>query len=59
MKLWDALLPALLTGTFCAGFATLIDVITDALTMLMVIGLAFVSGFLGSLFARLILRGRT
>ncbi|MCH2164110.1 MAG: hypothetical protein MK098_05600 [Marinovum sp.] len=48
------LLTSLMTGVFCAVFATVIDVITDALTMWAVIGLAFVSGFCGSLFAQLV-----
>ena len=49
------LLTSVLTGVFCAVFATVIDVITDALNMWTVIGLAFTSGFLGSLFAQLVL----
>lgn len=49
------LLPAILTGLFCAGFAALLDVVTNALTMWMVIGLAFVSGFLGNVFSQLVL----
>ena len=53
------LIAATLTGLFCAAFAGVIDAITDALPMLTVIILAFVSGFLGSLFARIILgKGR-
>ncbi len=46
------LLPALMTGVFCAIFATLVGLITEALTMWMVFGISFVSGFLGSLFAQ-------
>ncbi len=54
------LLPAFLTGTFCAGFAVLIDITTSMLETGSVIGLAFVSGFLGSIFARLVLgRGKS
>jgi hypothetical protein len=50
---------AVLTGVFCAGFAAVIGFVTDTLPMLMVIVLAFVSGFLGSLFARFVLgKGR-
>ena len=50
---------SLLTGVFCALFAVVIDLVTDALSMSVVIGLAFVSGFLGSLFAQVVLgKGR-
>ncbi|MGX9353970.1 hypothetical protein ACS3SW_02050 [Roseobacteraceae bacterium S113] len=52
------LLTSLMTGIFCAVFATVIDAVTDALTMWTVIGLAFASGFLGSLFAQLVLGRR-
>ena len=51
-----ALLPAALTGLFCAIFAGVVDVITDALDMMTVVIFAFISGFCGSLFARFILR---
>lgn len=46
------ILPAIMTGVFCAVFATLVGLITEALTMWMVLGVSFVSGFLGSLFAQ-------
>ncbi len=46
------LIPAALTGCFCAGFAWLIDTTTDMLGTQSVLALAFVSGFLGSLFAK-------
>ena len=52
------LMTALLTGVFCAGFAVIVDAVTDALPMLAAIALAFVSGFCGSLFAQIVLRGR-
>ena len=51
-----ALLPAVLTGVFCAGFAMAVELVTEALNVMTLIALAFVSGFLGSLFARLMLR---
>lgn len=49
---------ALLTGAFCAGFAVVIDRATDMLTTRNVMLLAGLSGFLGSIFAQLVLRGR-
>ena len=50
------LLSAVLTGAFCAVFAVGIDWLTDMLARRQVIGLSFASGFLGSLFASLVLR---
>lgn len=52
------LFAAALTGVFCAGFTVIVDAVTDALPMRVAIGLAFVSGFLGSLFARFVTRDR-
>jgi hypothetical protein len=53
------LLSATATGVFCAGFAAVVDAVTDALSMWQVIGLAMVSGFCGSIFASLVLgRGK-
>ncbi|NNF23985.1 MAG: hypothetical protein HKN63_04175 [Rhodobacteraceae bacterium] len=49
---------ALLTGAFCAGFAVVIEQATDMLATGSVILFAALSGFLGSLFAQLVLRGR-
>jgi hypothetical protein len=49
------LLSALLTGLFCAGFAVGIDWLTDMLQRGQVIGISFVSGFCGSLFASTVL----
>jgi len=55
--MWGAvLITSVITGVFCAVFATVIDLITDALAMWMVIALAFVSGFGGSLFAQIVLK---
>lgn len=52
------LLSALMTGVFCAGFAAVVDAITDALTMWQVIGIALLSGFCGSIFASVVLGRR-
>lgn len=47
--------PAILTGVFCAGFAVAIDTLTDMLARNQVIVVSFISGFLGSVFAKLVL----
>lgn len=47
---------AVVTGVFCAIFAIVVDAVTDALPMLAAIGLAFVSGFLGSLVGQALMR---
>ena len=52
------LVPAVLTGAFCAVFAVGIDFATDMLRTGSIIVFAFVSGFLGSIFARLVLGER-
>ena len=53
-------IPALLTGFFCAVFAVGIDYVTDMLERNQIILFSFTSGFLGSLFARLVLgKGKT
>ncbi len=49
---------ALLTGGFCAGFAVVIDWLTDMLAWGQLFGISFASGFLGSIFASLVLRRR-
>jgi phage-related holin len=55
--MWGAvLLTSMITGAFCAVFAMVIDVITDALSLWMVAALAFVSGFAGSFFAQVVLK---
>ncbi len=51
-----ALIPAVLTGVFCALFAGIIDLVTNALDMATIVIFAFISGFCGSLFARIVLR---
>jgi hypothetical protein len=50
------LFTAILTGVFCSGFAVFIDWATDMLEQGQIIGISFVSGFLGSLFAQTVLR---
>ncbi len=50
------LIAALTTGAFCAVFASVVDVVTDALTMWQVAIAGFISGTLGSLFAALVWR---
>ena len=50
------LIAAMLTGAFCAIFATGIDWLTDMLQRGQIFGISFASGFLGSLFASLVLR---
>ena len=55
----SALIPALATGLFCSIFAGVLDLATEMLTMVQVMIWAAVSGFLGSLFAKFVLkRGR-
>ncbi|MEL6915038.1 MAG: hypothetical protein AAFP13_11100 [Pseudomonadota bacterium] len=49
------LLAAIATGVFCAGFAFVVDTITDALAAWQVVSLAAVSGFCGSLFGNSLL----
>ena len=51
------LFSAVLTGIFCACFAFGIDWLTDMLARGQVIGVSFLSGFLGSLFASTVLSG--
>ena len=46
---------AVLTGAFCAAFAVGVDYLTDMLQRGQVIGISFVSGFLGSLFAQTVM----
>lgn len=50
-----ALLSAALTGVFCAGFAVVVDTVTMLFSVWQLMAVSFVSGALGSLFARLVL----
>ncbi|SDI19655.1 hypothetical protein [Aliiruegeria lutimaris] len=50
------LLPAILTGVFCAVFAVGVDYVLPPLIGLNVAIIAAISGFCGSLFARGVLR---
>ena len=49
------LLTAALTGVFCAGFAVVVDLITDLFGLWQLMLVSFISGSLGSLFAQTIL----
>ena len=51
-----AMTAAFMTGFFCACFAVVVDFFTDVLTMGQAIAIAGLSGFLGSLFATLVLK---
>jgi energy-converting hydrogenase Eha subunit A len=52
------LLTALLTGGFCAVFAVGVDAILPEVMGYEVAMIAMISGFCGSIFAQLALRGR-
>ena len=56
MMIKSLLVSAGLTGVFCAGFAGVIDLSTNMLETQSVIMLAFISGFLGSIFSQTVLR---
>ncbi|MEL7299851.1 MAG: hypothetical protein AAFM92_05645 [Pseudomonadota bacterium] len=49
------LFAATATAIFCAGFAFVVDAITDALAAWQLVTLAALSGFLGSLFGNSLL----
>lgn len=49
-----ALVPALLTGVFCAAFAVGVDVLVGMKGLVTVVGISFVSGFLGNCFAQIV-----
>lgn len=51
-----ALIPAMLTGLFCAVFALVANAVLSMTGMWAGIGLAFISGFCGSMFAHYVLR---
>lgn len=56
--MYRVLVAAILTGIFCALFALTIDFLTDMLARGQLLLVSFISGFLGSLFARVIIGGR-
>ena len=49
---------AFTTGLFCAGFAAIVDAVTDQLSASQVIIFAAISGTFGSLFAQYVLKGK-
>lgn len=51
----SVLISALLTGGFCGAFAVGIDWATDMLDRGSILMISFISGFLGSLFASLVM----
>lgn len=50
-----ALRSAMVTGAFCAGFTVVVSWVTPMLDLAPLAALSALSGFLGSLFARLVL----
>lgn len=50
------LMTAVLTGVFCMGFALFVEWLTETLALGQVVGISFVSGFLGSIFAQTVVR---
>ena len=52
----SAILPAVLTGSFCAVFAVVITMLGSIVSVVPGLLIAFVSGFLGSLFATFVLK---
>lgn len=59
MPIYAIFVTSAVTGVFCAIFAVIVDVVTDALELWMVVVLAFVSGFLGSLCAQFLMKRTT
>lgn len=53
-----SLTAAALTGLFCMGFALIVDLLTQHLSVVQAVALSFTSGFCGSVFAQLLLRRR-
>lgn len=49
-----AILPAVLTGAFCVVFSMVVSAVAGAVDMVLFLGISFVSGFLGNLFAQLV-----
>ncbi|MCY3997374.1 MAG: hypothetical protein OXF07_14655 [Rhodobacter sp.] len=54
----DFLVWALTTGAFCAFFAMFVATMTDGLALWQVMGFGGASGFLGSLLASFVWRGK-
>lgn len=52
----SALLPAVITGSFCAVFAVVVSSIGMIVSIVPGLLIAFISGFLGSLFATYVLK---
>ncbi len=52
---WTMVKAAVLTGVFCALFSGVVGFVAQNLSMTVLIGLSFVSGFCGSLFAQTVL----
>ena len=50
------LMTAVLTGVICMGFALVVEWLTETLSLEKVVGISFVSGFLGSVFAQTVVR---
>jgi hypothetical protein len=50
------LLTASVAGVFCAGFALVVNTVTEALNVAQVLALAGISGFLGSLVGQILCR---
>ncbi|WP_168797945.1 hypothetical protein [Pacificoceanicola onchidii] len=50
------LMTSVLTGVFCALFSVVVGALSMALSPPVLIGLSFVSGFCGSLFAQLVMK---
>lgn len=46
-----ALIPAMLTGAFCVVFAWVLSWLSTVVGLPAILGMSFISGFLGSLFA--------
>jgi len=53
-----SIIAALLTGGFCAVFAIFLNIILPTMTVTALLLGAGTSGFLGSLFAQTVLKGR-
>ncbi len=47
---------SVMTGVFCALFSVVVGIVAEALSMPTLIVLSFVSGFLGSLIAQIVMK---